>query len=89
MSEPPVTTGGSQVTVALRSPPDTSIDTGGSGGPTGVVDAEIDEEVVPLAFVAETVAEYDFPLVNPLNSTDVVEPLTLRAGASAGDKVTV
>jgi hypothetical protein len=89
MADPPLSLGGSKLTVALVSPRTTDVNAGAPGGPTGVTGLELPEgEDIPAALLATTVNEYEAPLLSP-DTVQLVDPAGTLQLAPPGEAVTV
>jgi hypothetical protein len=89
MAEPPLSLGGTKVTVAFVSPRTTDVSVGAPGGPTGVTELELPEGVeAPAALLATTVNEYEEPLLSP-DTVQLVDPTGTLQVAPPGEAVTV
>ena len=87
ISEPPVSVGAVQETVAVPSPAVTVGATIVDGGPTGVDEAGAEAALSPRKFRAFNVNEYLVPFVRPATSVEVEDPDT-SDGVVAGAGVT-
>jgi hypothetical protein len=88
-ADPPLSLGGSKLTVTLVSPRTTEVSEGAPGGPTGVTELELLEgEEDPAALFDVTVNAYVDPLISP-DTVQLVDPNGTLHVAPPGDAVTV